>query len=171
MVTPQPPDGSATPGPPPVQKFPHAYHSFKGIALAIRIGMRTGKAVVHAPADVIEVLDRVLDRGIVIDAWLRVSVAGLQLVDVDARIVVASITTYVRDGDAIAGKGMVSRPSPPENVAKRPKPRRRVARPRPARPRVMLRCANGCTFLRASKRTTEVRCTSDRAQRCAVTPV
>ncbi|HET7343947.1 MAG TPA: gas vesicle protein GvpJ, partial [Methylomirabilota bacterium] len=57
--------------------------------------MKTRRAVVRAPGDVMEVLDRVLDRGIVIDVWLRVSVAGLQLVDVDARVVVASIKTYV----------------------------------------------------------------------------
>ena len=47
-------------------------------------------------ASLTEVLDRVLDRGIVIDAWLRVSVAGITLIDIDARVVVASIDTYVQ---------------------------------------------------------------------------
>jgi len=61
--------------------------------------------VVRAPSDVLEVLDRVLDRGIVIDAWLRVSVVGLTLVDIDARVVVASFRTYVLEGDTIAGQG------------------------------------------------------------------
>ena len=41
----------------------------------------------------IEVLDRVLDKGIVIDAWVRVSVVGIDLVTIDARVVVASIQT------------------------------------------------------------------------------
>jgi hypothetical protein len=73
--------------------------------------MKSPKNVVKTPATVIDVLDRVLDRGIVIDAWLRVSVAGLALVDVDARVVVASISTYVSASGAIASHEMVARPS------------------------------------------------------------
>ncbi|HEU5196884.1 MAG TPA: gas vesicle protein GvpJ [Methylomirabilota bacterium] len=45
---------------------------------------------------VIDVLDRVLDKGIVIDAWVRVSLAGIDLVAVEARVVVASIATYLQ---------------------------------------------------------------------------
>jgi hypothetical protein len=44
-------------------------------------------------SNVIEVLDRVLDKGIVIDAWARVSMIGIDLITVHARIVVASIET------------------------------------------------------------------------------
>src|SRR5262245_31849712 len=43
---------------------------------------------------VVEIIDHVLDKGVVIDAWLRMSAAGIELVSVHARIVVASITTY-----------------------------------------------------------------------------
>ena len=50
----------------------------------------------------IDVLDRVLDKGIVIDAWLRVSLVGIDLVTVEARVVVASIATYFSHADAIA---------------------------------------------------------------------
>jgi hypothetical protein len=53
-------------------------------------------------ASIAEALDRMLDRGIVIDAWPRVSVAGLTLIDVDARVVVASIDTDVRQPEAVA---------------------------------------------------------------------
>ena len=42
----------------------------------------------------VEVLDRVLDKGIVIDARLRVALAGIDLVGIDARMVVASLETY-----------------------------------------------------------------------------
>ena len=42
-----------------------------------------------------DVLDRVLDRGIVIDAWVRVAVTGIDLVTIEARVVVASIETYL----------------------------------------------------------------------------
>jgi hypothetical protein len=128
--------------------------------------------VVRAPADVIDVLDRVLDRGIVIDAWLRVSVIGLTLVDVDARVVVASIRTYVREGDAIAASGIVARSGPSRTPAKRPAtPRpKRARRERPAPAKVMLRCTEGCTFLRASRKS-PIRCPSDHSRRCAVAPV
>jgi hypothetical protein len=50
----------------------------------------------------IDVLDHVLDKGIVIDAWVRVSLMGLQLATVEARIVVASIQTYLEQAAAIA---------------------------------------------------------------------
>ena len=43
----------------------------------------------------IDVLDRVLDKGIVVDAWVRVSLVGIDLISVEARVVVASIQTYL----------------------------------------------------------------------------
>jgi gas vesicle structural protein len=49
----------------------------------------------------VDVLDRVLDKGIVIDAWVRVSVVGLDLLTVEARVVVASIETYLRHFDTM----------------------------------------------------------------------
>jgi hypothetical protein len=52
-------------------------------------------------ASVVEVLERVLDKGIVIDAWMRVSVAGIDLITVEARVVVASIETYLQQAPII----------------------------------------------------------------------
>src|SRR5437016_13778694 len=49
-------------------------------------------------ADVLEIL---LDRGLVIDAYLRVSLVGIELLTVDARIVVASVDTYLRFAEAV----------------------------------------------------------------------
>ena len=49
----------------------------------------------------IDVLDRVLDKGIVIDAWVRVSAVGIDLITPDARVVVASIDTYLRYPEAM----------------------------------------------------------------------
>jgi hypothetical protein len=46
---------------------------------------------------IIDVLDRVLDKGIVVDAWVRVSLVGIDLVTVEARVVVASIETYLKN--------------------------------------------------------------------------
>jgi hypothetical protein len=58
----------------------------------------------------IDVLDRVLDKGIVIDAWVRVSLVGIDLITVEARVVVASIDTYLKYSEAVGQSGPVSRP-------------------------------------------------------------
>ena len=59
----------------------------------------------------IDVLDRVLDKGIVIDAWVRVSLVGIDLITVEARVVVASIDTYLKYSEAVSLVAPVSRPS------------------------------------------------------------
>src|SRR4051812_50129359 len=59
----------------------------------------------------IDVLDRVLDKGIVIDAWVRVSLVGIDLITVEARIVVASIDTYLKYSEAVGQVAPVSRPA------------------------------------------------------------
>ena len=60
-------------------------------------------AVERAPGgtSLIDVLDRVLDKGIVIDAYVRVSLVGIDLVTVEARVVVASIETYLKYSEAV----------------------------------------------------------------------
>ena len=59
----------------------------------------------------IDVLDRVLDKGIVIDAWVRVSLVGIDLITVEARVVVASIDTYLKYAEAVGLTPAVSRPA------------------------------------------------------------
>jgi hypothetical protein len=56
----------------------------------------------------VDVLDRVLDKGIVIDAWVRVSLVGIDLITVEARIVVASIDTYLKYSEAVGQVAPVS---------------------------------------------------------------
>jgi gas vesicle structural protein len=63
-----------------------------------------------ANASVIDVLDHVLDKGIVIDAWVRIAVAGIDLVNVEARIVVASMRTYSKHARALRETSTVSMP-------------------------------------------------------------
>ena len=58
----------------------------------------------------IDVLDRVLDKGIVIDAWVRVSLVGIDLITVEARVVVASIDTYLKYSEAVGLTAPGSRP-------------------------------------------------------------
>lgn len=59
----------------------------------------------------IDVLDRVLDKGIVIDAWVRVSLVGIDLITVEARVVVASIDTYIKYSEAVGQVVPGSRPA------------------------------------------------------------
>ena len=58
----------------------------------------------------VDVLDRVLDKGIVIDAWVRVSLVGIDLITVEARVVVASIDTYLKYAEAVGQVSTASRP-------------------------------------------------------------
>jgi len=60
-------------------------------------------------SSLIDVLDRVLDKGIVIDAWVRVSVVGIELVTVEARLVVASIAMYLSHAEVLPGASPPSR--------------------------------------------------------------
>jgi hypothetical protein len=64
---------------------------------------RRGEGYVERPrpsglADVIEII---LDKGLVVDAYVRVSLVGIELVTIDARIVIASVDTYLRFAEAV----------------------------------------------------------------------
>ena len=48
-----------------------------------------------------EVIDIILDKGLVIDAYVRVSLLGIELLTIDARIVIASVDTYLRFAEAV----------------------------------------------------------------------
>lgn len=69
-------------------------------------------AIERSPAgtSLIDVLDRVLDKGIVIDAYVRVSLVGIDLVTVEARIVVAAIDTYLKYAEALSLTQAATRP-------------------------------------------------------------
>ena len=56
-----------------------------------------------------EVLDRVLDKGIVIDAWVRVALVGIELLAIEARVVIASVETWLRYASAV---GLLTHPHP-----------------------------------------------------------
>ena len=67
-------------------------------------------------SSLIDVLDRILDKGIVIDAWVRISLVGIDLITVEARVVIASIDTYLKYAEAVGITGTVSRPAIAEPV-------------------------------------------------------
>jgi len=52
-------------------------------------------------ASLVEVVDRILDKGVVVDAWVRVSLVGIEILAVEARVVVASVETYLKYAEAI----------------------------------------------------------------------
>jgi hypothetical protein len=70
-------------------------------------------AVERAPGgtSLIDVLDRILDKGIVVDAWVRISLVGIDLITVEARVVIASIDTYLKYAEAVGITSTVSRPA------------------------------------------------------------
>jgi hypothetical protein len=48
-----------------------------------------------------EVIDRILDKGIVVDAWARVSLVGIELLAIEVRVVISSVETYLKYAEAI----------------------------------------------------------------------
>src|SRR3954464_3511755 len=60
-------------------------------------------------AGLYDVLDLILDKGIVIDAFVRVSLVGIELVTVDLRVVIASVDTYLRYAEGVERLGVYNR--------------------------------------------------------------
>jgi gas vesicle structural protein len=54
-----------------------------------------------SPSGLVDVVDLILDKGLVIDAFVRIAVIGIELVTIDARIVIASVDTYLRFAEAV----------------------------------------------------------------------
>jgi gas vesicle structural protein len=54
-----------------------------------------------SPSGLADVIDLILDKGLVIDAYVRVAVIGIELLTIDARIVIASVDTYLRFAEAV----------------------------------------------------------------------
>jgi len=61
--------------------------------------MAVEKAV--ASSSLVEVVDRILDKGVVVDAWVRVSLVGIEILAVEARAVVAGVDTFLKYAEAV----------------------------------------------------------------------
>jgi hypothetical protein len=70
-------------------------------ALTTRNGAGGGIARSPNPSGLADVIDLILDKGLVIDVYVRVSLVGIELLTIDARIVVASVDTYLRFAEAV----------------------------------------------------------------------
>src|SRR5688572_27707797 len=54
-----------------------------------------------SPSGLADVVELILDKGLVIDAYVRISLIGIELITIDARIVIASVDTYLRFAEAV----------------------------------------------------------------------
>jgi gas vesicle structural protein len=55
----------------------------------------------NSSSSLVEVVDRILDKGVVVDAWVRVSLVGIELLAIEARIVIASVDTWLKYAEAV----------------------------------------------------------------------
>lgn len=66
------------------------------------MAQRSGGYVARpSPSGLVDVVDLILDKGLVIDAYVRVSLVGIELLTIDVRVVVASVDTYLRFAEAV----------------------------------------------------------------------
>ena len=61
--------------------------------------MAVEKAI--ASSSLVEVIDRILDKGVVIDAWVRISLVGIEILAIEARAVVAGVDTWLKYAEAV----------------------------------------------------------------------
>ena len=69
--------------------------------MAISHGSPSGYLERPKPSGLADVIDIILDKGLVIDAYVRVSLIGIEILTIDARIVIASVDTYLRFAEAV----------------------------------------------------------------------
>ncbi|MDX6416618.1 MAG: gas vesicle structural protein [Trebonia sp.] len=60
-----------------------------------------GNSARPQPSGLADVIDTILDKGLVLDAYVRVSLVGIELLTIDARVVIASVDTYLRFAEAV----------------------------------------------------------------------
>ena len=69
---------------------------------ALATGSAGGVQRAPHPTGLAEVVDLILDKGLVIDAYVRVALVGIEILTIDARIVIASVDTYLRFAEAVS---------------------------------------------------------------------
>jgi hypothetical protein len=60
-----------------------------------------------ASSSLAEVIDRILDKGVVVDAFVRIALVGIELIAIEARVVIASVETWLKYAEAV---GLVANP-------------------------------------------------------------
>jgi hypothetical protein len=77
-------------------------HSFpvRGLTILLKgMAMTINKSL--ASSSLAEVIDRILDKGVVVDAFIRIALVGIELIAIEIRVVVASVETYLRYAEAV----------------------------------------------------------------------
>jgi gas vesicle structural protein len=54
-----------------------------------------------ASSTLVEVIDRILDKGLVLDFWVTVALIGIEIVSIEGRVVIASVDTYLKYSEAM----------------------------------------------------------------------
>jgi len=54
-----------------------------------------------ASSSLVEIVDRILDKGVVVDAWVRVSLVGIEILALEARVVVSGVDTFLKYAEAV----------------------------------------------------------------------
>jgi gas vesicle structural protein len=54
-----------------------------------------------ASSSLVDIIDRILDKGLVVDAWIRVSLVGIEILAIEARAVVTGVDTYLKYAEAV----------------------------------------------------------------------
>jgi hypothetical protein len=80
-----------------------------------------------SPSGLADVIDLILDKGLVIDVYVRVSIVGIELLTIDARIVVASVDTYLRFAEAVGRLDVPATHENPIELGRTAKQRTRTA--------------------------------------------
>jgi len=70
-----------------------------------------GYAVERPVINVFDLLDRILDKGLVIDLWLKVSLVGIELLTLEARVVISGVESYLKYATQMQRLGLVAKPA------------------------------------------------------------
>ena len=72
----------------------------RGLTISLKeMAMTINKSL--ASSSLAEVIDRILDKGVVVDAFIRIALVGIELIAIEIRVVVASVETYLRYAEAV----------------------------------------------------------------------
>lgn len=69
-----------------------------------------GYAVERPVVNIMDLIDRILDKGLVIDIWLKLSLVGIELLTLEARVVVSGIESYLKYATQMQKLGLVAKP-------------------------------------------------------------
>jgi len=70
-----------------------------------------GYAVERPVVNLFDLLDRILDKGLVIDIWLKVSLVGIELLTLEARIIVSGVESYLKYATQLMRLGVIAKPA------------------------------------------------------------